>query len=104
MFTGLIREIANVKSLAGSTLSIKAKHKAEILPEVLKKNNITPENIAFIGDDVNDIEIMKEVGFKATTSDGMDFIKDIADYICENRSGNGAFRELAELIIAFNVK
>ena len=81
-----------------------AKHKAEILPEVLKKNNITPENIAFIGDDVNDIEIMKEVGFKATPSDGMDFIKDIADYVCENRSGNGAFRELAELIIAFNVK
>jgi len=80
------------------------KHKTEILPEVLKKNNITPENIAFIGDDVNDLAIMKQVGFKATPSDGMDFIKDIADYVCENRSGNGAFRELAELIIAFNVK
>lgn len=79
-------------------------HKPEILPEVLKKNNITPENIAFIGDDVNDLEIMKQVGFKATPSDGMDFIKDIADYVCKNRSGNGAFRELAELIIAFNVK
>jgi len=80
------------------------KHKTEILPEVLKKNKITPENIAFIGDDVNDLEIMRLVGFKATPSDGMDFIKDIADYICKNRSGNGAFRELAELIIAFNVK
>ena len=79
-------------------------HKPEILPEVLKKNNITPENIAFIGDDVNDLEIMKQVGFKATPSDGMDFIKDMADYVCKNRSGNGAFRELAELIIAFNVK
>ena len=79
-------------------------HKPDILPEVLKKNNITPENIAFIGDDVNDLEIMRLVGFKATPSDGMDFIKDIADYICKNRSGNGAFRELAELIIAFNVK
>jgi len=79
-------------------------YKTDILPEVLKKNNILPENIAFIGDDVNDIEIMKEVGFKATPSDGMDFIKDIADYVCKNRSGNGAFRELAELIIAFNIK
>ena len=80
------------------------KHKTEILPEVLKKNNITPENIAFIGDDVNDLEIMKQVGFAASPSDGMDFIKDISDYICINRSGNGAFRELAELIIAFNAK
>ena len=80
------------------------KHKTEILPEVLKKNKITPENIAFIGDDVNDLEIMKQVGFSASPSDGMNFIKDISDYICINRSGNGAFRELAELIIAFNVK
>ncbi len=80
------------------------KHKTEILPEVLKKNNITPENIAFIGDDVNDLEIMKQVGFAASPSDGMDFIKDISDYVCINRSGNGAFRELAELIIAFNAK
>ena len=79
-------------------------HKTEILPEVLMKNNITLENIAFIGDDINDLEIMKEIGFKATPSDGMDFIKDIADYICKNKSGNGAFRELAELIIAFNTK
>ena len=80
------------------------KHKTEILPVVLKKNNITPENIAFIGDDVNDLEIMKQVGFSASPSDGMNFIKDISDYVCINRSGNGAFRELAELIIAFNVK
>jgi len=80
------------------------KHKTEILPEVLKKNKITPENIAFIGDDVNDLEIMKQVGFSASPSDGMNFIKDISDYVCINRSGNGAFRELAELIIAFNVK
>ncbi len=80
------------------------KHKTEILPEVLKKNNITPENIAFIGDDVNDLEIMKQVGFAASPSDGMNFIKDISDYVCINRSGNGAFRELAELIIAFNAK
>ena len=79
-------------------------HKTEIIPEVLKKNNITPENIAFIGDDVNDLEIMKQVGFTASPSDGMDFIKDIADYVCKNRSGNGAFRELAELMIAFNTK
>ena len=80
------------------------KDKTEILLEVMKKNNIKPENIAFIGDDVNDLEIMKQVGFAASPSDGMDFIKNISDYTCSNRSGNGAFRELAELIIAFNVK
>jgi 3-deoxy-D-manno-octulosonate 8-phosphate phosphatase (KDO 8-P phosphatase) len=71
------------------------------MPIILKKNNVKTENIAFIGDDVNDLSFMKMVGFKATPADGMKFIKDISDYICTNRSGNGAFRELAELIIAF---
>jgi 3-deoxy-D-manno-octulosonate 8-phosphate phosphatase (KDO 8-P phosphatase) len=80
------------------------KNKLEVLDEILKKNSLSSENIAFIGDDVNDLMLMEKVGFKVTPADGTIFIKKIADYICENKSGNGAFRELAELIIAFNVK
>jgi YrbI family 3-deoxy-D-manno-octulosonate 8-phosphate phosphatase len=77
------------------------KKKVDVLPEIMKKNNVKPENIAFIGDDANDYELMKLIGFKATPADGMSFIKEIADYICETKSGNGAFRELVELILAF---
>jgi len=77
------------------------KDKLKVLEEVKSKNNITEENIAFIGDDVNDIEIMKLVGLTATPADGTVFIKNIADFICSCNSGNGAFREFAELIIAF---
>jgi 3-deoxy-D-manno-octulosonate 8-phosphate phosphatase (KDO 8-P phosphatase) len=74
--------------------------KKSLFEEILKKNQLQPENIAFIGDDVNDLEIMKLVGFKACPADGMIFIKDISDYICENKGGFGAFREFAELILA----
>jgi YrbI family 3-deoxy-D-manno-octulosonate 8-phosphate phosphatase len=77
------------------------KKKAEVLPQITKKNSVKAENIAFIGDDSNDVELMKLVGFKATPSDGMGFIKEIADYVCENKGGHGAFREFAELILAF---
>ncbi|NNG25961.1 MAG: HAD-IIIA family hydrolase, partial [Ignavibacteriaceae bacterium] len=63
---------ARAKKLNIEEYYLGVKHKTEILPEVLKKNNITPENIAFIGDDVNDLEIMKQVGFTASPSDGMD--------------------------------
>jgi YrbI family 3-deoxy-D-manno-octulosonate 8-phosphate phosphatase len=83
---------------------LKVDNKLEVLDEILRKNHIKAENIAFIGDDVNDLELMKAVGFKATPADGMSFIKEIADYVCENRSGNGAFREFAELILAFTYK
>ncbi|GIK60968.1 MAG: HAD-IIIA family hydrolase [Ignavibacteriota bacterium] len=80
------------------------KKKEEVLLEILKKHNLTVDEIAFVGDDSNDVEIMKLVGFKATPSDGMNFIKEIADYICENKGGNGAFREVAELIISSKSK
>jgi 3-deoxy-D-manno-octulosonate 8-phosphate phosphatase (KDO 8-P phosphatase) len=77
------------------------KKKEELLPSIMKKNNVKKEEIAFVGDDSNDFEIMKLVGFRATPADGMSFIKEISDYVCENKGGNAAFRELAELIIAF---
>lgn len=80
------------------------KDKIELLEEVKSKNKISEENIAFIGDDVNDIGIMKLVGLRAVPSDAMRYTKEVADYICEAKSGNGAFREFAELIIAFNHK
>jgi len=80
------------------------KKKEDLLPEIMKKNGVTLEEIAFVGDDSNDVEIMKLVGFRATPADGMSFIKEICDYVCENKGGNGAFREVAELIIAFKTK
>jgi 3-deoxy-D-manno-octulosonate 8-phosphate phosphatase KdsC-like HAD superfamily phosphatase len=45
---------------------------------------------------------MKLVGLTATPADGTIFIKDLADFISKFNGGNGAFREFAELIIAFN--
>jgi YrbI family 3-deoxy-D-manno-octulosonate 8-phosphate phosphatase len=71
------------------------KKKEELLSEIMRKNNVTPEEIAFVGDDSNDFELMKLVCFKATPADGMSFIKELADYVCEKR-GNGAFREVAD--------
>ena len=75
--------------------------KLNVIEEIKRKNHLEEENIAFIGDDVNDFKIMNVAGFTGTPADGTVFIKDIADYICTNKSGNGAFREFAELIIAF---
>ena len=101
-------ESGSVKSRA-EKLKIKeyylgVKKKEDLLNDIMKKNNVKVDEVAFVGDDSNDVELMKLVGFKATPSDGMSFIKEMADYICENKGGNGAFREVAELIIAFKNK
>lgn len=79
------------------------KDKKSLLPEILSELQIDKENIAYIGDDVNDIELINEVGFAATPSDGTDFAKNIVHYVCKNKGGNGAFREFAELIISLNI-
>jgi len=78
--------------------------KEEVLEIIKKKNGFEKENIAYIGDDSNDFEVMKLVGFTATPADGMNFIKDISDYVCETKAGYGAYREFAELILAFKNK
>ena len=75
--------------------------KIKVLRKIIKKNHLNEKNIAFIGDDVNDLDLMKSVGLSGTPADGTTFTKKIADYICKNKSGNGAFREFAELIIAY---
>ena len=95
---------ARAKKLKIKEYYVGVKKKVDVLPDILRKNNLKPENIAFIGDDANDFELMKLVGLKVTPSDGMNFIKDMADYICENKGGNGAFRELTELILAFKIE
>ena len=81
-------------------LHLGIKDKPAVLLEILKRKNLQPDEIAYIGDDVNDIEIMKMVGLRACPADAMVFNKNIANYICESKGGEGAFREFAELIIS----
>lgn len=92
---------ARAEKLKMNEYYLGVKKKEEVFSEIIKKHNLNVDEIAFVGDDSNDFEVMKLAGFKATPADGMSFIKEIADYVCENKGGNGAFREVAELIIAF---
>ncbi len=80
------------------------KDKRSLLSEILSGLKLDKKNIAFIGDDVNDVELINEVGLSAAPSDGTIFVKDIVHYVCHNKGGNGAFREFAELIISLNTE
>ncbi len=83
-----------------TALHLGIKDKLAVLVQIMVNRNLTKNNIAYIGDDVNDIEIMQNVGLTACPSDAISFTKEVADYICENKGGEGCFREFAELIIA----
>jgi 3-deoxy-D-manno-octulosonate 8-phosphate phosphatase (KDO 8-P phosphatase) len=85
-------------------LHLGTKDKLAVLNEILERRKLKTENIAFIGDDVNDLKIMKVVGLSACPGDAMKEIKKVSDYVCKNLGGNGALREFAELIIEVNLK
>ena len=69
------------------------------LHEICSLENIPPKNVAFIGDDVNDIGIINNAGFSACPSDAVEEIKDIVDLVLTKKGGDGVFRELVDLII-----
>ena len=55
--------------------------------------------IAFIGDDINDIRGMSHCGYTACPQDASPEVKKTAHYICEAFGGNGAVREFSELLL-----
>ena len=75
------------------------KDKKALLPKIQKKYSVKINEIAYIGDDINDLEIMKSVGFSATPKDSVTKVKRNSGYICTAKGGEGAFREFAELIL-----
>lgn len=69
------------------------------LREILERTGLTADEIAFIGDDTNDLEILDMVGLSACPGDATVFARNVAMYHCRAFGGHGCFRELAELII-----
>jgi 3-deoxy-D-manno-octulosonate 8-phosphate phosphatase (KDO 8-P phosphatase) len=76
------------------------KDKLEVFANLLAKYDISEENVAYIGDDLNDLPILKKVGLSLTVANGVQAVKDEVDYTTEKEGGQGAVREVIELILA----
>ena len=70
--------------------------KIEILSNYCKELSIQLENVAIIGDDINDLEIIKNVGFSACPADAMDVVKTNVDVILNKKGGEGCVREFID--------
>ena len=95
--TAIVRKWASKMKIAKIFDGIQNKEK--IVDEICKKYKVTASQIGYIGDDVNDIELLKKVGFSATPKDGIIEVRKIVDYICKKNGGEAAFREIADLLI-----
>ncbi len=72
------------------------KNKVEIIENLLNRLNLTWNEVAYIGDDINDLKVFKRAALTACPAQAPDYIKKEADWILEKRGGEGAFREFVE--------
>jgi YrbI family 3-deoxy-D-manno-octulosonate 8-phosphate phosphatase len=93
--------LSRAKKLMIKDAFIGIKNKESFLPKICKKYKIKENNIAYIGDDINDLNIMQQVGFSASPKDGVTIIKKKSNYVCKVRGGEGVLREIADMIISF---
>ena len=73
--------------------------KNNVLYELCTKYNLTMQHVAFIGDDVNDLDALQHVGFSVAPADAVPAVKEVVDYICERNGGAGAVREMSDMIL-----
>jgi 3-deoxy-D-manno-octulosonate 8-phosphate phosphatase (KDO 8-P phosphatase) len=85
--------------LAITDLYLGVKDKTAVLPQILQLHQLQPTEIAYIGDDTNDVELMRQVGLAACPADAIYLTRAAAHYVSAQRGGHGAFRDFAELII-----
>jgi len=101
----ITREKTTIVEHRGQKLAVPEVHqgiddKLALLTALAKKYGLSLDQVAYIGDDVNDLEALRAVGFAAAPADAMTYVLKAVHYVCKKKGGEGAVRELADLILA----
>ena len=78
--------------------------KIEVFRDYIRDNNLNPEEILYMGDDIPDFEIMKQVGVAACPADAVEEIKAISAYISHLGGGRGCARDVIEQVMKIQGK
>jgi 3-deoxy-D-manno-octulosonate 8-phosphate phosphatase (KDO 8-P phosphatase) len=103
--TGLItKRVSETVRLRARDLKIEhvyqgASDKLGAFHEILKKENLKPEEAAFVGDDIIDLPVMRNCGLAFAVANAREDVKDEAHVITDHRGGEGAVRDAVEYIL-----
>ena len=87
------------KNLGITLLFDGIKDKSKALDKIRSQTKIMPDQIAFVGDDLMDIPVMKMVGVSFCVSDACQEVKNHSEIITKQKGGHGAVREICESIL-----
>ncbi len=101
MITGESRELNRRRSekLHMDIYVDNAADKLEIARKLCADHGITMDQVLFVGDDVNDLALVEAAGLGVTVPGGRPQVKAVADYITETKGGEGAIREVVDMIL-----
>ena len=91
--------LARANKLKIDEVYVDEHEKLKRLTYLTKKYEISMDEAAFIGDDVNDLEVLGAVGFSALAGNSPILDQFSPDYVTTRHGGNGAFREFADIIL-----
>ena len=91
--------IKRFKGLGIDKIFTKILKKRDFIRDYSKTHNLENKELAMVGDDLQDLAAIKEVGFFFTTPNAIDIVKENAFYITKRYGGDGAVREICDLII-----
>jgi 3-deoxy-D-manno-octulosonate 8-phosphate phosphatase (KDO 8-P phosphatase) len=74
-------------------------YKLPVVEKLAGQLNLSPANIAFVGDDLTDMPVMRYAGFAVAVANAVDEVKQCADYVTTRPGGSGAVREVIEYIL-----
>lgn len=101
IITGRVSPVVNLraKELGIEILYQGSLRKQESYEEIKQRTGLSDHQIAYMGDDVIDVPVMRRVGFSAAPADALPEVLKVADYIAHARGGWGAVRELCDLLL-----
>ena len=76
-----------------------ARNKLRIASDLCNSLNIDLSEVAFIGDDIGDVPLLKAVGLSASPANAPDYVSKLVDWKLDKKGGDGAFREFVERLM-----
>tara|TARA_Y100000590_G_scaffold143050_1_gene164209 strand:- start:17240 stop:18631 length:1392 start_codon:yes stop_codon:yes gene_type:complete len=94
--------VSNIVNHLGIDYYSQGHNKIEVLNKFIQHAECKMSEVAYIGDDIGDIEVIEKVGFSACPYDAVDSCKNIVNYICSKKGGEGCVREFIDIILDNN--
>lgn len=107
IITGIITgERTEIVEMRAKKLHIDELHqgignKLDVVKQLADKYEIDMMEIAYVGDDINDIDVLEKIGFPCTVNNALDSVKKRAKYVSRLNGGEGAIRDIIEFIVSY---